>query len=219
MSDSKIKKSVSYKVLIKSGKRYFDVGTIIIKVYKGDILYIPSSKFLVTEDSTKKEVDHISWHATGRVHIKYKTGLPDDYSIIQKKGERQKISEIGFQEMMKDTINYYDKLPEYKRKVTGLDVVFDVKNYGDSVCFNFSMLSGKLIVAQYKGLKVPIKSLDSERKHRMIDSSLRALGHHSGSGDVMLQYSLEKIRKKQLRTNRQLFIPHDMKISKLGYKL
>ncbi len=42
----------------------------------------------------------------------------------------------------------------------------------------------------------------------------RALGWHSGNPDVVLQYSLRRVGAEKLRTNRCIFIPHDMKISK-----
>ncbi|OIP80193.1 MAG: hypothetical protein COT39_02285 [Parcubacteria group bacterium CG08_land_8_20_14_0_20_48_21] len=221
MSDEKIKKSVSYKVLIKKDDKFFNVGTIVIKTYTGDILYTPSIKFMDDGKSkTNKEIEHISWHANGQVHFKHKgTATPEKYSIVQKNGERQKISEIGFQELIRDTIKKYSELPLYNKKVIDLDVVFDVSNYDGSVAFFFSIVSSKLIVAQYKGQAVPIKSVNTKEKRDGLGSTIRALGHHSGSADVILQYSLRKIDANNLRTNRQVYIPHDMKISKLNIKV
>jgi hypothetical protein len=221
MTDTeKIKKSVAYKILIKKDVKYFDVGTIVIKTYTGDILFTPSNKFLDDKVSgTKKEIEHISWHANGQVHFKNKGVTAEKYTIVQKNGERQKISEIGFQELLRDTIKKYTELPLYTKKVTDLDVVFNVSNYEGSVDFYFSIVSGKLIVAQYKGQKVPIKSVNIKEESNGIDSMIRALGHHSGSGDVILQYSLRKSDANNLNTNRQIYIPHDMKISKLNIKV
>lgn len=217
----KIKKSIAYKILIKKDIVYFDVGTIVIKTYTGDILYTPSSKFLDDkENKTKKEIEHISWHANGQVHIKYKgVSTTEKYIIVQKNGERQKISEIGFQELLKDTIKKYLELPKYTKKVIDLDVVFDASCYDGSVGFYFSIVSGRLIVAQYNGQKVPIKSVNIKEERNGIDLTRRALGHHSGSGDVILQYSLRKVETDNLRTNRQVYIPHDMKISKLNINI
>lgn len=221
MSDEKIKKSVAYKILVKKDSEYFDIGTIVIKTYTGDILYTPSNKFIDDEESKiKKEIEHVSWHANGQVHFKHKGVITaEKYTIVQKNGERQKISEIGFQELLRDTIKKYSELPPYTKKVIDLDVVFDVSNYDGSVDFYFSIVSGRLIVAQYKGQKVPIKPVNVKEEKNGIDSTIRALGHHSGSGDVILQYSLRKMDANNLRTNRQIYIPHDMKISKLNVKV
>lgn len=214
----KIKKSVDYKILMKTEDSYFLIGTIVIKTYTGDILYTPSSRFLDDpKTQSKKEIEHVSWHANGQVHIKHK-GVPiaEKYAIVQRNGERQKISEIGFQELLQDTIKEYRQLPQYKKKVVDLDVVFSLSDYDGAVGFYFSIVSGRLIVAQYQGQKVPIKSVNIKEDREGIDSTRRALGHHSGSGDVMLQYSLRKADAGSLRTNRQMYIPHDMKISKMN---
>jgi len=218
--DEKNKKSVSYKVIIKSKGDYFNIGTIIIKTYTGDILYIPSTRFLYDFNTgTKKEIDHISWHASGRLSIKYKGGGEKEYTIIQKRGDRQKISEIGFQEILKDIIKDFHQLPKYLKQMIPLDVVLDVGDYSGSVLFNFSIVSGRLIVAKYEGQSVPIKPVNIKKERGGLDSTIRALGYHSGSGDVILQYSLRRTKAENLRTNRKIFIPYDMKISKLNVNL
>jgi hypothetical protein len=202
-----IKKSISYKILIKDNSTYFKIGTIVIKAYEGDILYTPSIK-IALKDTHAKEIDHISWHASGRVSIKYSE---KDYDIIQTKEDRQEISKIGFQEILKDTIIDYKKLPQYTKKVISLDVVFDINQYSGVVSFNFSIVSGKLIVAKHLGQNVPIKAVKNQ-KVNIIDNTIRALGHHSGNSDKMLQYSLKKESDVELKTGRQIFICHDMKI-------
>ena len=108
---------------------------------------------------------------------------------------------------------------KYQKQVVPLDVVFSVNNYSGPVLFDFSIVSGRLIVAKHQGQKVPIKSVNIKKEKDGLDSTIRALGHHSGSGDVILQYSLRKTTAENLRTNRQIFIPHDIKISKLNVKL
>lgn len=221
MPGEKIKKSVAYKILIKKDDKYFYIGTIVIKTYTGDILYTPSVRFIDDGKSQAiKEVEHISWHANGQVHFKHKgIAVSEKYTIVQRNGERQKISEIGFQELIRDTIKKYTELPLYTKKVVDLDVVFDVSDYNGSVSFFFSIVSGRLIVAQYKGQAVPIKSVNIKEDKDGLDSTIRALGHHSGSGDVILQYSLRKADANNLRTNRQVYIPHDMKITKLNVEI
>ncbi|MFA5169132.1 MAG: hypothetical protein WC420_00080 [Candidatus Paceibacterota bacterium] len=210
-----IKKSTIYKILIEFKENYFKVGTIIIRTYDGDILYTPSMKIAENyENSIRRELDHVSWHASGRVSIKY---TDNNYDIIEKRGDRQKISEIGFQEILKDIILDFKKLPQYKKKVVPLDVVFSVSEYPGPVSFNFSIVSGKLIVAKNLGQNVPIKSTNILEKN-VIANTIRALGHHSGNSDKMLQYSLRKEGDTKLRTERQIFIPHDMKITNQNIK-
>ncbi len=218
-NEEEVKKNVDYKILLKIEDSYFVIGTIVIKTYTGDILYTPSSRFLDDpKTQSKKEIEHVSWHANGQVHIKHK-GVPvaEKYVVVQRDGERQKISEVGFQELLQDTIKEYRQLPQYKKKVVDLDVVFNLSGYDGAVGFYFSIVSGKLIVAQYQGQEVPIRSVNVKEKREGIDSKIRALGHHSGSGDVILQFSLRKADAGSLRTNRQMCIPHDMKISKMEY--
>ncbi len=214
----KIKSSVDYRILIMSGNDYYKIGTIIIKTHKGDIFYTPSNNYIESPITLeKKEFEHISWHINGQVHIKRK-GCIEKYEIIQKDGDRQKLSEMGFQEMLADTIKDFTILPIYQKEVTPLDVVFDVGNYKGQVCFKFSIVSGKLIVAQCRGQKVPIKQVNINDANDGIAVSQRALGWHSGNADVGLQYSLKK-SNKNIRTNRKIFIPHDMKITKKNIKL
>jgi hypothetical protein len=218
--NEKIKKSVNYKVIIKSKEGYFNIGTIVIRTYTGDILYTPSTRFLDDPNNiTKKEIDHVSWHASGRVSIKYKGNREKEYSIIQERSDRQKISEIGFQKILKDTIKDFHKLPKHLKQIIPLDVVLNVGDYSGPVLLDFSMVSGKLIAAKYEGQSVPIKLVNIKKGRGRFDSTIRALGHHSGSSDVILQYSLRRAKTENLQTNRQIFIPHDMRISKLNVRL
>jgi len=215
----KIKKSVSYKILLLKNKEYYNIGTIVIKTYTGDILYTPSTKYIDSPDNTEKtRIEHVSWHINGQVHIKHKATTKEKYIIVQKDGERQKISEMGFQLLLQDIIKNYKNLLKYSAEVVPLDVVFNIGRYKGSVCFNFSIVSGKLIVASSKGINVPIRAINIKKESYGIDSTIRALGHHSGCSDICLQYSLRKADASKLRTERQLFIVHDMKIAKADYQ-
>lgn len=208
VNNDEIKKSIDYKILVKSKNTYFGIGTIVIRTYRSDIYYTPSVKNI-------KTVEHVAWHANGQVHIKNRGEKIKKYTLIQRNDERQKISEIGFQQMLKDIIKDYRKLPEYKKKVIDLDVVFDVGEYEGPILFNFSLVSGKLIVAKSLGKTVPVKIVKVDSDSGGIGSTIRALGYHSGNSDVALQYSLWKVDEKGLLSDRGLFISHDMKISKL----
>ena len=212
MEGDKIKNSIRYRILIKNKDCYFKVGTVVIRTYTGDMLYTQSDR-VNTQDN--KKIDHVSWHVNGRVHIKYCGVSEDKYDIIQKDEERQKISEIGFQDLVTDTVKDYKKLPKYTKVVIDLDVVFEIGDYPGSVVFCFSMVSGKLIVAQYHRESVPSEGFKLKKDWDVIGVISRALGWHSGSPDVILQYSLKKTDAENLKTNRKIFIPHDMKISKI----
>jgi len=218
MNEKKIKNSVHYRVLIKNNDVYYKIGSIIVRTYYGDLLYTPSSNFHDIKNVQKKEIDHISWHQSGRVSIKYKNQIiGDEYLIIEKKENRQKISEMGYQKLIEDTIVDYKKLPIHLKKVVELDVVFNVNDYEGAVIFDYSLVSGKLIAASYKGEKTPLKKKNIIDDLNGFQVKQRALGWHSGSADVMLQYSLKRTLNTELRTNRQIYIPSDMKISKLIY--
>ena len=87
----KIKSSVDYRILIKDGGVFYKIGTMIIKTHKGDIFYTPSHNYLVNQETLEKnEIDHISWHINGQVHIKKKECI-EKYDIVQRDGERQKL--------------------------------------------------------------------------------------------------------------------------------
>jgi len=214
----KPKSSVRYKILIKYNNLFYKVGTIVVRTYTGDLMYVPSDTYIESPITLEKiEIEHIVWHLSGRVHIKRKN-QKDIYNIIQKNGERQKLSEIGFQNMISDIIKDFKKLPIYQKKVVPLDVVFELdKNYGQ-VSFIFSILSGKLIVAQFKGIKTPITQINIKDDNSSLAVKQRALGCHSGNADVILQYVLKKSKDSNVRTNRRIFIPHDMKISKVKFE-
>ena len=103
-----------------SGNDYYKIGTIVIKTHKGDIFYTPSNNYIESPITLeKKEFEHISWHVSGQVHIKR---LIEKNEIIQKANERQGLSEMGFKEMLVDTIKDFTMLPIYQKKVIPLDI-------------------------------------------------------------------------------------------------
>jgi len=204
MINDVIKKSVSYKALIKLGEDYYLLGTIIIKTYEGCIFYSPSNKLLL---QMGKEVDHITWHASGQTHLRFIDG---SIEIIQGSQSRQTTKELGFQELIRDSVKDYKLLPKYRREITDLDVVFGVVDYFGPVVFVLSLVSGVLIVSGYQGKKVSISQID---KSLTIDSTIRALGWHSGNSDKVIQYVLRKDNSNYV-TNRHILVVHDQKIAK-----
>jgi len=219
------KTQVKYRVLIKSQNDYFKIGTILIKRLEGDIFYIPSQRFILQSNCgvTREIMDHISWHKSGQVHFKIQNGRYEILEVGKEKinlpkiwkPERQGIQDIGFQEMIRDTILDFSKLPKFKKNVDNLDVLFDVNNYNGPVEFVFSIISGWLIVKKWLGENVPIKEITDETKSRILATQKRCLGKESNNADKLLQYTLLKYeRTKELPLDRGIFIPSDLKISR-----
>ena len=217
-----IMKEVKYRVLIKSEKNYFRLGTILLQTYEGDIYYIPSQRLMLitsVNGKVKKEViDHISWHKSGRVHFKILGGFRDvlEYGEQEEKsGSRQAIKDIGFQEIVKEIILDFTKLPLLTKKKKALDVILDSKQYKNPIQFIFLIVSGRLIVAQIEGKKTGIRITTGKARGRILDIQNRCLGWESDNADKLLQYILiEYAGKDDLKVNRRLFVPRGSKISR-----
>ncbi|MFH1769922.1 MAG: hypothetical protein ABH833_04690 [Parcubacteria group bacterium] len=220
-------KTVKYRVLIKSDGNYYKLGTIIIKRFEGDIIYAPSQLKVIGSSSTgtlDNVIDHVSWHPSGRVHVKIKD---DSYEIFEEgigvlnsifgmEKDRQRIKDIGFQEILRDTVIDIATLPEHKKKIDKLDIVFDIKDYDGPVQFYFSMVSGTHIVELAEGGKTPVKISKKSIKLRL-DGQHRSLGVESGNADKLLQYNLYRYVGKDLQKGRRLFVAADSGISKIQY--
>jgi hypothetical protein len=216
-------KTVTYRMLIKQGFKYYKLGTIIIKRLEGEFLYTPSQLRIENSGSEKvigKVIDHVSWHKSGRVHIKTKDG---EYDVVEEGVEmlkpegwksRQKIEDIGFQEIIRDTVIDVSTLPEYIKKIDGLDVVFDIKDYVGPVQFLFTIVSGTHVVELSKGGRTPVKIAEKSNKIKL-DSQLRCLGAESGNADKLLQYILYKYTGEDLQKGRRFFIAGDSGIFKI----
>jgi len=217
-------KTVTYRILIKSNTKYYKLGTIIIKRFEGDILYVPSQAGVVDSNTNiiNKIISHISWHQSGRVHVKAKD---NSYEIFEEgvgilnpifgvKKDRQKIKDIGFQEITRDTVIDITTLPKHNKKIDKLDVIFDIKNYTGPVQFHFSMVSGTHIAKFHEGGKTPVKISKKSVEFRL-DSQIRCLGVESGNADKLLQYGLYKYVGKDLKKGRRLFVATDSGIPKI----
>jgi len=210
---------VRYGVLIKSDNDYFKVGKIIIRRLKGELLYIPSE---TTIKRTNAIIDHFIWHKNGRVHVKDDNGI---YDVLEKgaggiveanEKTRKKIQEIDFQEMLRDIILDFNRLPKQVRKLSDLDVIYDVGAYKGQVEFVFSIVSGKQIVACYEGHSNSIQQLSKSKQERRLGICRRALGPESGNSDKILQYCLYKHQgdAKDIPSGRRVLIPKDSGINR-----
>lgn len=165
----------------------------------------------------------MSWHSSGRVHIK----TSDQTRHIVEEGlgvvnpqlpnkTRQEIQNTGYQTICLDTIIDVSTLPCHIKKVDRLDIVFDMAIYNGPVRFKFSMVSGLHIIKAERGENTPVHRVDSTiHKERLVgDIARRGLGWESGNADKLLQYALYKYTGDDLKNGRRLFIPATSQISK-----
>lgn len=220
-------KEVINRILIKSCLVYFHVGSIIIDVQEGDIYYELSQKDIVDSNFGLKLniIEHFSFHKTGRVHVKaingerqiFESGVEETQP--KTKGLRQKIQDIGFQEILWDVIVDFHKLPRHEPTEDELDVVFDIDDYQGPVQFCFLIVSGRLIAAYHKGKETCLHLISEERENLLLDSDIRCLGFESDNADKMLQYQLYKYSGNNIDmpTGRKIFIAKDSGISRDKY--
>lgn len=219
-----MKKEVKYRILIKKDLDYFKLGTIIIQRFSGDVFYSPSQKGVQNSNYgfVRKIMDHISFHSTGRVHLKPRKGnnhifeSGDGENVPQTSKIRQKIIDTGFQELVCDTVLDYKKIPVHKKNIDNLDVVFDVSNYEGPVQFMFSMVSGRQLIKVFKGEDTPVKNISKKSMKLLLGSDTRCLGSESNNADKILQYQLFQYvgGKDELPSGRRLFIKEGSKISR-----
>ena len=215
-------KNTVYRVLIKSDVVYYRVGKIVIQKNTGDFYYVPSQKGIVASSfgMLGRILDHFGFHPTGRVHVKTNDG---ERKVIESGlGEveprttrlRQPVKEIGFQEILKDTIIDFRMIPILHGESDALDVVFDIGEYKGPVQFSFSIVSGRLITASFKGEKVGIRSMPEEIKRKVLAYDRRCLGVESDNADKLLQYILCEYEgdSDDLVTGRRVFIAADSRL-------
>lgn len=216
---------VKYRVLVKSGNDYFKIGTILIKRLEGDIFYIPSQRQIVcsSRNIVNKIIDKVDWHKSGRVQLKMQDssydileiGMGEKFPPKANVLKRQAIQNIGFQEIVRDTIIDFSKLSKFAEKRDDFDVVLDMGDYKGSIQFVFSIISGRLLVAKWSGKNVPIREVSDEVKDRILSGQKRCLGSESNNADKLLQYTLLKYSgTEELPTGRRVFVTTDSKISR-----
>ncbi|MFA6099315.1 MAG: hypothetical protein WC750_00365 [Patescibacteria group bacterium] len=217
------KNVTKYKFLIKSGNDYFKIGDFVIQKFTGDFYYTPSQKGIVDSNFgfVQRILEHYAFHRTGRVHVKDISG---DYQIIESGfGENQpktnelrlRIQDIGFQEIVRDIIIDFNKIPK-SGSADELDVVFDLGDYQGPVQFCFSIVSGRLIVTSHEGAKAGIRHITDEQKGLLLGLDRRCLGVESDNADKLMQYQLYKFNGdvSAFPTGRRVFIAKNAGISR-----
>lgn len=209
-----VKSETQYYILIKWHDVFYKLGKIKIKTHNGDVYYFLSGDNYVDKYEPSRKIDHISWHPDGRTHIKFRES-EDLYDIIDNSEQRLGFRDVGFQEMMVDTVQDFTKLSRFDRIPSDLDVIFEVGDYFGSVAFHFTIISGNLILAIHDHKEIGVHTVDATKDEFFIDTTKRALGHHSGHGDILLQYSLKVAKFEERQTNRNIFLRKNMDIRKI----
>lgn len=209
--DKQHPKSVNYRVLVKTAAGIKKIGTVIIDSFNGDIYYVPSQKALVTKNTKdpNRVIDHISFHESGKVHIKFMDRTREDLP------SRGPLREIGYQLMVEDHIYDLHSLPDHRKKVTELDQIFWPPNIVGAT-FRFSIISGRLIAHPTALPEVTIRSNKTDGED-LLCASRMALGWHSGNADKLLQYAIHRLKKDRPETGstkRTIFLPQDQGISR-----
>ena len=215
----------TYRILVKQRDTYFKLGHILIKASEGDIYYVPSQTGVIDADNEhliKEIIEHVAWHKSGRVHVKKKDGeivvLEEGVGVVDKEDvpmlDRQEIKDIGYQEIVRDTVIDVKTLPVHGKKIEQLDVVLDLKEHDGPIQLHFSIVSGTHIVAAYEGKETPVKIATKSAKLQL-DSTHRCLGVESGNADKLLQYGLYKYVGSDFDEGRRLLIAGDSKIPKI----
>lgn len=200
---------MSYSIMIEFNAERHIIGKMVIKPKKGDLLYIPSEKtFLDDDKKMSKEIDHLCWHRSGRVHLKLKY-LRDRYIPIEDKEQRTCIDEVARQKLFIHKITSVIKLPIYDEENKKVDIIFKM-NSNNKVALICNMFEAKDFVgARISGDRY----YDSVTKEKcVIGYEYRAIGTDSVYRQKCLGFVLITIDDDtELLSNSQLLIPYDEK--------
>lgn len=188
-------------VCIQEGHRYH-IATLVIRPHKGEILYIPSQKGIKSpEEKEYQNLDHISFHTDGLVHLKYK------FALLTYKTVRQylPIVKMGYQEMINDSIQDIKSLPQTSE--SKLEIVFNIDKEDRPVHLNITLISGKVVIDSYKSKDTKYE----KHNNNFINSHHIAISNKVINTDKMLQIFLEYT--KPLTVPRTIFIPKKSEIT------
>ncbi len=201
---STVKRKIAF---VNNGQRYL-LATLIIRPHKGEFLYIPSQKGIKSpEDADYKNLDHISFHTNGLVHLKYKS------ESITYKTVRQyfPIERIGYQEIINDSIRDITSLPTTSE--SKLEITFNINKESLPVHLNITLISGKVFIDSYKS-----KETKYERHNdNFITSHHIAISNEVINTDKMLQIYAEYLDNMSIP--RLIYIPKKSEIDNKSQNL
>lgn len=194
---------VKYNLNVRHKSEIRIIARISIDDSNGDIYYIPMSS---PETKAGGDVDHVSFHRDGRVHVvgKNKKKIVVDESGEKVSNGRIALMNTGYQLMVTDHVPSLSWLPTAsEHSHFSSDETFDL-DVVQPLMMNFSMISGRLIVSG----RAEVRNKGTDPK--IIDVKQRSLGVGSGNQDKLLQYTLE-VGSNDV-TSRTLVIPYRFNI-------
>ncbi len=207
--------NVSYRIVIKYSSYFFNIGMITVQRFTGDILFTPSQvqASKVGGKTNNVEIDHISFHKTGRVHIKdtknnrFILESGEDESKPKTNDKRVSVDRTAFNNFFVMWVEHLEKLPKIPDdEIERLDVILN-SAVSENIEINFSMVSGKLLVKSFEG-KTKIKVTQETTKKELLACEWRCLGHESGNADKILQFSLKEVKfPDDCKENIRIFFP------------
>ena len=196
------KSDISYSFLFEFNNTLYCAGNIIIKSSTGDVLYVPSEKTYLSEDRyIFSTIDHIAWHSTGRVHIKFKE-KENKYSIIEESEERKSMNEVNRQKLFSHSISDILSLPKYNKKLKNLDVVVNVDK-NEPVTIVCNLFDGNYYIKNRNYFNV------SPIKHKLLKSIMRSISNGKINRSKALQFIIYHLDIIDNRFNSCIRISYD----------
>lgn len=208
--------SASKRVIVEYEGKYYKFGTVIIQIRDGSVLYSPAGRIKVTTLDAQgipipgrlnnEEVDHFSFHGTGVVLVKLK-GSSRSHERVE---ERNKIQDIGFQNLVFDQIKSISNLPEHRKVIRKDDLVVPIDSEGPlELCLN--IFSGIVLVKAIEENKYQTE----ERPPSSLSTFQIPIGSLSGNADKILQVIFNRKRSEELisKAPRFIILPYDQKIT------
>lgn len=185
----KLPKVIRYDICIKSNEILHIVGRFFVKVYEGELMFIPTLRY-VRKDKAKlgEEIEHFAWHSSGRYHIKKKGGT---YDIIQPRESSSPLRETGLQPLLRIHLKNLDQL-KTKLVADRLDVILSSDTCKEELCVEISLMSGRWLL-QNKPETGFGSIMSPEVLAGLLSKDMRFIGQHSDNADKIIQFFLAKV--------------------------
>lgn len=213
-----MKTEVSLYLLIKLNDIHYKIGKIIINSKIGELYYIPSENIVISTNHkiSNEYIKKFSFHSSGRVHAETVRNDVLEYGLGESdpknNRKRQEVKNIGYQDMVCETIFDVSKLPIHKKTILKKDIVLNTNTYIGAVKLFISIISGKNIISYHEGKKSGIKKTQLD-KEMILDKTSRGFSDKQGLSDKLMQFILIKNVNEKNKNNRRIFIPECQKVS------